>query len=201
MSFILKALKKLEEEKAARQVRPPDISSGILTPDTPSTPSSQRILIPALIMVLVVAGAGISFFLLTGDRAGMPAGKSLPQPAPRVDQATQTLPSAPAPLAAPVVATKTTPSEKAPEQPASGSSHPARADSPSPPGAPAGAAPPGIKVNGIALQDDPYQSVAVVNGILARKGMIIQGMRIEEILGDGVKFSGNGETFNVKVSK
>ena len=61
--------------------------------------------------------------------------------------------------------------------------------------------PAGLKVNGIALQDDPGESVAVINGALVKKGMSVGGARVEEILQDRVRFSSGGGTFYVQLSK
>ena len=66
---------------------------------------------------------------------------------------------------------------------------------------PTAPAPAGLKVNGIALQDDPAASAAVVNGVLVKRGMMVQGLRVEEIMNDKVRFSGNGETYEVQISK
>jgi general secretion pathway protein B len=66
---------------------------------------------------------------------------------------------------------------------------------------PSGSSPAGLKVNGLAVQDDPSASVAVIDGMLVRRGMTVQGMRVEEILQDRVRFSRNGETYEVQISR
>jgi len=73
--------------------------------------------------------------------------------------------------------------------------------SPSIPQDATGSPPPGLKINGIALQDDPAESVAVINGALLKRGMTVEGVQIEEIFQDRVRFSGARGTFEVQLSR
>jgi general secretion pathway protein B len=59
---------------------------------------------------------------------------------------------------------------------------------------------PVIKVHGIAFQDGA-ESVAVANGITISKGSIVEGAIVDEILKDRVKFSRGGEKFEVILDK
>jgi len=220
MSYILKALKKLEDEKAARQARPHDINSAILASDRKPGKTASKPAIAAIVALVLAVGGGTFYYL---QKQG-PKTKASPQDAAtekgaEVKQAQPT---------SPLATTLTSDPDKkpAPGQPEAGQNMPApatasQAKSPgaSPPPASlnpvtaplpaarhrgpesAGTSVPGIKVNGIALQDDPAESVAVVNGILARRGMTIQDMRIEEIFHDRVRFSGNGQSYEVYISK
>ncbi len=222
MSFILKALKKLEEEKTARRSGPHDINSALLTPDRASSPRISRKTLKLTAMLLVfVAGCGITYLLLRHDPASpTPARSSLPGEAPRADQADRPLTNPPLPAAA----TPTPGGNASAEQGDAGnnSALPAPGEKISAGEAPlpsrnsrvaqlprtqhvsrepSGSPPPGVKVNGIALQDDPAASVAVVNGILVRRGMSVQDMQVEEIFSDRVRFSGNGQTWEVHISK
>jgi len=61
--------------------------------------------------------------------------------------------------------------------------------------------PPVLKVLGIAFQDGSTNSVAVVNGVAVTKGSVIEGVRVEEIQKDRVKFSRGGETFEIILDK
>ena len=221
MSFILKALKKLEEEKAAQRVGRYDINSAILTPDRASGNTSRRRLTLAVIFLLFAAGSGGTYLLRHHVRAPLPPAKnagmgdmsreiqaSQPQAAPPIssDPGRDSERKAAEPAAEPGHNAITTFSEgKAPaSKPATSSRNTGAVPVP---GThrhgqePSGSTPSGLRVNGIALQDDPSESVAVINGVLAKRGMTIAGNRIEEIEHDRVKFSGNGETFYVQISK
>lgn len=58
-----------------------------------------------------------------------------------------------------------------------------------------------LKVEGIAFQDGGTDSVAVVNGAAVSKGSVIEGARVEEILKDRVKFSRGSEKFEIILDK
>lgn len=236
MSFILKALQKLEEENAGRPAEPAAIESAIIAPATRSTAAPRRML-KWLVLVLGFIAGGIMTYLLM-PKATIPiAQRQRTAVAP-------TVPAAPAPAATPV--TPTTPSAPAiqvlPTTPV------AQADMPSPKGVPGvegnapsagsdsgrqavrrrsrardagedsppdGVALPGpapqalpadastaqLAVNGIAFQDDPAASAAVVNGVYVKRGMTVGGARVERIFQDKVRFSRNGATFEVPLSK
>jgi len=59
---------------------------------------------------------------------------------------------------------------------------------------------PVLKVDGIAFQDGA-DSVAVINGVTVSKGSVIEGARVEEIQKDRVRFSRGGERFEVMLDK
>jgi hypothetical protein len=219
MSFILKALQKLEEEKAAQRARPQDINRAILTAAHPVPRSSRISLAMTIIGALVLAGGSSAYLLLRGPEPGrklMVAG--LPEESrsatPRAAAMSVTPPgqtAAPeAPTGPALTTTKTPettlPAKKKPHAEVSASAgkpatvamppteHAGRKQSYGPP-------PAGLKVNGIALQDNPAESIAVVNGLLVRRGVVVQGMKVEEILTDRVRFSGSGGTCEVQISK
>ncbi len=58
-----------------------------------------------------------------------------------------------------------------------------------------------LTVNGIAFQDDPAASAAVVNGVYVKRGMTVGGARVERIFQDKVRFTSNGRTFEVPLAK
>lgn len=64
----------------------------------------------------------------------------------------------------------------------------------------AGTQPPSIKVSGIAYQDG-IDSVAMVNGIMASRGTVVEGVRVEKIQKDRVLFSYGAEKFEVMLGK
>jgi hypothetical protein len=74
-------------------------------------------------------------------------------------------------------------------------------DSPPVQEAPAGSASTSLIVNGIALQDDPGQSMAVVNGQIVKRGMTVGGARVERIFLNRVRFRGNGGMFDVHLAR
>lgn len=219
MSFILKALKKVEEEKAARSHQPPDINNALFVNDTKPDKEAGRFRKSAIIVFIFIAGSGITYVLINNTsvfshktlKTNLPTNttplQAVPAQAPMIPTAgvdssgTQT----PAPSEniakieikkAPVITEKTEdaihepgtrlPADKVPN---------ARANrfSANPPQ--------GLKVNGIAFQDDPAESVAVINGMLIKRGMSVDGARLEEIFPDKVRFSGKDGMFEVPLTK
>jgi general secretion pathway protein B len=232
MSFILKALQKVEEEKAARRAGPQEISRAILAAGAPSPRTSRVLPAVAAVVLLVFAGGGLAYLLV--QRGAEPARK--PEPAPLTRESLAAVPrlppadaSPPVPVAEgsaaliPAATTAASPAkpphvgrveqgaaspavEKKPSvSPTATARKSAMAPLTGPDGTEKdvsyGPPPAGLKVNGIALRDDPAESIAVVNGLLVRRGMVVQGMKVEEILSDRVRFSGNGGRCEVKISK
>ena len=60
---------------------------------------------------------------------------------------------------------------------------------------------PVLRVNGIAFQDRSADSVAMVNGVAVMNGAIIEGVKIEEIFKNKVIFSFNGEKFDIQLGQ
>ena len=58
-----------------------------------------------------------------------------------------------------------------------------------------------LRVNGIAFQDGGADRMAVVNGIPVSNGSVIEGVRIEDILKDRVRFNYGSERFEVGLGK
>jgi general secretion pathway protein B len=56
---------------------------------------------------------------------------------------------------------------------------------------------PPLAVTGIAFNSDPESRMAVVNGLPVMPGTIIEGVKVEEILPDRVRFSGGGSVFEI----
>jgi general secretion pathway protein B len=213
MSFILKALKKLENEKATREMGKVEINSAILAPDrrTLATPSNSPKRL--LIAVLIVALSGTSLYFMKREPSHVvqqPAKEARPEPLPRAVPVTATpvheekpAPAAPAP--SPLVKTQEEPSRprRALREKSHESSTPAESGSDSLPVQEAltGSAPSPLTVNGIALQDDPSQSMAVVNGQIVKRGMTVGGAQVDRIFLNRVRFRGNGGLFEVHLAK
>ncbi|RQW78292.1 MAG: hypothetical protein EHM51_00250 [Geobacter sp.] len=219
MSFILKALKKLEQEKAERRPGPADLETAILSGGR-SRESAPRLFKWSVIVITFIAGGGLMYLLMHAGpgksnvsqnqavvadvptAVHAPVAASAPQPAATGMEPGR--PTAPQEEALRGGSVPVRPRLQKPPEAASTSRRNVRADVPltSPAPQEADAPPPaGIKVNGIALQDDPGESVAVINGALFKKGMSVEGARLEEIFHDRVKFSGRGGTFQVQLSK
>ena len=215
MSFILKALKKVEAEKAARQPEPAEISNAILTPDKRSSAVPRRAVNRMVLIPLVfVAGIGITYYFTHGTAP--PAGQTGETNARR-DPPGQTIPAEPAlpginrmeQSGTRIAQPENAPSERTPLRQTGRENVPAE-----PPSARSAAHPslpeqqgsvdasaPSLTVKGIALQDDPAASMAVVNGVLVKVGMTVGGVQVVGIFQDRVRFKGNGTTFEVPMTK
>ncbi len=209
MSSILKALKKVENDNASRRPDELRIDAEILRTENHSRYSSSTMLLVSLL--LMVCGAGGTYLYMT-------RGKAIEQTNPNthgiIDQKRQpvsAVPQIPAEQLPPAIIVvpaqkkivsegnkeikqrlsiqeKGTPSvTKLPvvaEQPVL---IPQRATP-----LPATQAPktvPPLRVNGIAFQDDSSGTVAMINGEPHSKGGIVNGVKVEEIYKNRVKFS------------
>ena len=213
MSFILKALKKLENEKAAREMRKVEINSAILAPDRRSFSSPSNSPKRLVIAILVIAVSGTSLFFMRRTPspvvhapAKVPQPDPLPRPAPVAATAVaEEKPSLSGPALSPTVKTqeerpqpRVQIREKPHEEPRSG-----RAGTDSLPAQEAltGSPTSSLIVNGIALQDDPAASMAVVNGQIVKRGMTVGGAQVERIYLNRVRFRGNGGLFDVHLAR
>lgn len=217
MSFILKALKKVEEEKAARKGGVADLHRALMADSGTEKFSSSKV-VPAAVMIMALiaaitltwefmkpgkmpTGEGIAKTVSTGEAGRAEQAQPVNSPAPV---------TAPEPMPAPVTAAP------APVMPrTNGTEAPHTAAGPRKTGHIAamqqpvtrshreltGTAPADLKVNGIAYQEDPAESMAVVNGLLVKRGMTVGGMRVDKIFRDRVRFSGNSGPFDLQLSK
>jgi len=212
MSSILKALKKLEEEKSARTPDALKIDTEILRGGTPSRFPYLNV---TLLAVLFFA-CGAVFAYLYAKRGTQPAGNVSAPPSQ------QALPSTEKPRKAMPAEDRVAPvvQVEPPHLPAKNASHakplkhgrPAApaVTGPSKPGpavvpAAAPAAPakriPTLKVDGIAYHFGSADSLAVVNGTTVYVGAMVEGARVEEIGKDRIRFSYEGERFEVPLGK
>jgi len=212
MSFILKALKKLEDEKSARKTAPVEIDSAILAPDRSSFSSPRnggKWMVIAL--VLLAGAASIFFFMHKTPPTVTEARKVATQAAPAAPTApvTQTIPppaERPAAEGARIGTPVVQPVSPRPKEPENRQERARVQNDFAPRTEPEHrtsfvAAAPGLTVNGIALQDDPSESMAVVNGALVKTGATVGGAQVDRIYLDRVRFKGNGGTFEVYLSK
>lgn len=218
MSLILDALKKLEQEKAARRDGTVNIAAEILRPDR-LYPKNKRI---ALFTVAAGAAglAAIAVLALMGGSDGL---IKYFTPAPAVP------PAAPQ-MVAPVIAPPAQPPQK-PGEPSvtrsrtaienvevRSSVKPAETRASQPPAVsrtqPADRAAqktadasksfsdesfPSLKVSGIVWQEERNARRAFVNGIIALEGTVIDGARVIEIYPTRVRFSRGGKSFEAKI--
>jgi len=60
---------------------------------------------------------------------------------------------------------------------------------------------PKLTVNGIAFQEGGNDNLAIINGVTVSSGTIIEGVRVEDIQKDRVRFSQGGEKFEIILNK
>lgn len=209
MSSILKALRKLEEEKSRSREGTPDIARDILK----SGPRRKAFpwMTFASVAVLVLAFALTGYILMgksefpepppqTQAIHEMPPAQS---PAPAVSSSEQKNPlqavSAPAP---PTAAARKT-STKIPAGPALSAEPKAAPEPPKTAPAPRPAAKeivdplPALTLTGIAFQEDRESRLAVINDLPVMEGTVIAGARVVEISEDRVRFNYSGRSFDV----
>jgi general secretion pathway protein B len=231
MSSILKALQKLEQEKANRPDRGIDVAKGIFAGR--GTVPRPVWIVPAGMAGVAVLAVLVTYALMGGFvsrepesakpvtapvTAGQPPPAAEPSSLPTTLIREENIPAEPRPT---VVkgATSGTPARAA-EPPfliappvdaaptLSLTTLPAASSEPmdstrngSPQDRTGGAGRPAIKVSGIAWQKDSTARLAVVNGVSVTEGSTVEGARIEEISPDLVRFSYKNEKFDVSLGK
>lgn len=201
MSLILDALKKMEQERKARQGSGIDLRPEVLgrpAPEPRRRPWGKPVILVAAGIVILGMGVGAGIAL----KKGAPATTGEPSPfTVRKEAAPHLAPPPPPPV--PVETTPTpVPLKRAPlPAPAPGPApqpvlRPAMADQPT------GSDYPGAEliVSGIAWQEERSLRRAVVNGSLVAEGAEVAGARIVEIGERRVKFSQGGRTISVSLS-
>lgn len=220
MSSILKALKRLEEDKAERLDVPVDIARDILRQPRKTRHSAPRqLLVLAVGGVVVAAGALFLLYEWFSIKASEPMTKaeyvvmqpeSPPPPAIAPVEAKPIIPPAvlsepeivevqmaPPPVARPKepVVRAAAPAARAtvaPKKPV-----PQASTKPVPAATVEQAALPRLVVSGIAFQPEREARLAVVNDLPVMEGTLIEGAQVEEILADRVRFSWKGGNFEV----
>ena len=197
MSYILKALKKLEHDKALKSGAPLEITSAIIAPDQVSrlrTRNGGKWLVP---MLLVLAGAGVICMIKYKAPVTMvEARKSERRPLATATAVPPYTKKEVPPLEAPgrhkaqekIVGVGTV-AKVVPRSPAVthefvSNDHSAL-----------------LTVNGIAYQENPAESMAVVNGTLVKNGMTVGGVQVERIFVDRVRFRGERGIFEVPLAR
>jgi general secretion pathway protein B len=240
MSSILKALKKLEQEKTSRRGGNPDIARGILR-SVPTGRQKPRWLFPVCVAGTALAASLFTYALMSGfphttrsaapvvklqeavespviiasKAPALPAGDNEglhPTENRSVDIVSKSVHTEKYPISGRPSAVKINPS-----MPLSVAAGKASSFSmTSPPlqkkqeftgKATQAAQPlsghtlPALIVTGIAWQKGGADKVAVVNGMSVTEGVIVEGVRVEEIFQDRVRFSLGNQTFDVALGK
>ncbi len=196
MSSILKALRKLEEEKAAIGDGGVDIARDILKRSAREKPQNHFWpLASAALFSLLIAVSAFLWFTFEGQTGKR---EPLPTVAERQDVVRQpevVLPDKPL-----IYKDKTTPASTVHPQPEEKTSA-VKALSLSEPAAlrPDGA--PFLKVTGIAYRKNPAERIAIINDLPVMQGTIIEGARVTEILPEKIVFNWQGDLFEQRVEK
>jgi general secretion pathway protein B len=61
------------------------------------------------------------------------------------------------------------------------------------------AIPPSLKISAIIWYEEPSKRLAMINGNLTSEGSFIEGVKVEEILPNRVRFSSNGQPFEISI--
>jgi general secretion pathway protein B len=219
MSVILDALRRLDREKSSRRGGAANIAVEMLRPDR--SRGRKKIALSAAAVSLTAVAAAITYVLMS--EPGSP-----PKPSPAVS-ASHPAPieeSAPAPVSrepaskvqdeisrlpqkikSPVVGKRaeTASGEKKGERnvileetdTAHGSTKKALEHAQTGPAA----APPLLAISAIVWYEDPSKRFAMINGMISTEGSLVEGVKVEEINPTSVRFSHNGQYFEVPISK
>jgi general secretion pathway protein B len=214
MSSILKALKKLENEKTSRLPDSLRIDSDILK-STDFTRKRSPIVSVELILLVFGGGATATYLFMKEAKSSLPVTSQLPAPAIQKAQSpptplikTETLPAEIIVVPSPTETATKTPvarqqkikvSEsieiKTPKTVGAGISK--KAKEPEEEARTTVATTPLLRVNGIAYQNNSADSLAIVNGIAVSNGSTVEGVVVEEVRKDRVLFQRNGEKFEI----
>jgi general secretion pathway protein B len=225
MSSILEALKKLEEEKAARRGGTGNIA-GKVTASSRRPRQKAAWLVPVGMAAVAVVAILVTYTLM-GGFSPRPAETAAGR---RTDQASRT----PAISAPPITTPDGSKDQEPPSEPPQVPQQPRSAAPPaadagpvttlphptpkhtSPPAPsrqeireetapslqpPAAEQHPAISVTGIAWQQNSASRMAVINGSSVTEGAIVEGARVTEILSDRVRLSFKGNAFEIQLEK
>lgn len=202
MSSILKALKKVEQEKSSRIPELLKIDSDILkTVDSSRRSASYT----SLLVLLVFGGGAAAYYFMNGSKAPQPTAvapqavtiKTVSAPVSPVVTVSSPVTEAIQARTAAVTARKAT--AKAASSGISG--QPEKPDMAAVREPAANAAVPALRVNGIAYQGSAADSMAIVNGTAVSNGSVIEGITVVDVRKDRVLFQYNGERFEIQLGQ
>lgn len=227
MSSILKALKKVEDDKAACQPDELKIDADILRTDNYPRFSSTSVLLSAIL--LMACGSGATYMYMNHTKttkvaltnppslhrqtvvpALMPSDiktEQLPDAivvAPATQQKSVRMGAVKQPQAATALRTSANTSNTSSATRLKTSNHDVQAKE-----SPSGASSvttsvtevPFLRVNGIAFQSNGTDSLAIVNGTPVSSGSIIEGVTVVEVRKDRVMFKRNEEKFDIQMGQ
>lgn len=213
MSSILKALKKLEDDKATRHPGELRIDAEILRTDSHSRFSSSGLLVTSLFLVALGSGATYMYMKrnIIPEQTSQNV-RTLPLPLQNTSPVSRPPEIIPEQLPPEIViapaqqhiiprgeyqkknsSQRTETSVVVPKKAAA----PLTAAPPPLPAASSVKQVPTLRVNGIAFQEGSSGSVAMINGEPLSNGSVVGGAKVEEIFKNKVKFSYNGDTFEI----
>lgn len=216
MSSILKALKKVEDDKATHRPEELKIDAEILRGS--NTPRLPVTLIVVSSLLLLVGGSGATYLYMKRDKVIENVNlKPLASNKVTSIDITRTVITPPAqqeavrqnevdqldarkPLKSVKHSVAVVKSVK-PDIPVKGDVPPKNSQSIIPQQSSTVQAVPILRVNGIAFQNNSADSMAIINGAPASAGSIIDGATVEEIKRDKVLFKHNGERFEVQLGQ
>ncbi|PNU19524.1 hypothetical protein C2E25_11845 [Geothermobacter hydrogeniphilus] len=198
MSSILKALKKLEEEKNRRQQGKVDIATDILRATGRS--GKRNWLMPLILVVLVLGGTLGGMYvarMFLPEAMRQPVQSQPVQSQPVQSQPVQSQPVQSQPVQSQPVQSQPVQSQPVQSQPVQ--SQPVQSQ-------PVQSQPvdrfehPRLVVSGIAYQANAENRMAVVNDLPVLAGTTVAGVEVVEILPDKVVFRFKGKQFSVPLS-
>jgi len=223
MSVILDALKKLDRERSARRSGTANIAVEILRSDLPR--SGKKIpLYAAVAFLTAVATAAVTYSVIVkvGSRPKSPSPLAVsvnpPEPRPLAEPASvSSEPSrevrdelSPTPPKTQVSAKSKRPPKFLPEnkteekkdgedilsKEAGVAPQQPRIPLESSPGEPATTSP-RLDISAIVWYEEPSRRFAMINGSIATEGSVVEGMKVEEICPNRVRFLQNGQHFEI----
>ena len=223
MSVILDALKKLDREKSSRRSGMANIALEILRPDLPR-PGKRIPRHVAIAFLTAIATAAITYGVMVkgGFLLKSPPPAAINPPALNQQAAPVPIPSEPArdtrdeispvppkiqssvkskrPAAASV-------ENKGDEKKLNQNVSPREADiavektKMPPEHTPKGSATasPSLNISAIVWYEEPSKRFAVINGLIVTEGAVVEGMKVEEIYPDRVRFLHNGQHLEISI--
>jgi len=58
---------------------------------------------------------------------------------------------------------------------------------------------PSLKLSAIVWYEEPSKRFVMVNGVIANEGSVVEGVKVEKIYPDRVRFSHNGRPFEIPI--
>jgi len=223
MSVILDALKKLEREKSSRRSGAADIALEILRPDLPR-PGKRIPLYVAIAFLTSIATAAITYSVMvkSGFLLKSPPPAAMNPPALNQQAAPVPIPSEPArdtrdeispappKIQSPVKSKRPVAASvenKGDEKKLNRNVSPREADiavektKMPPEHTPKGSATasPSLNISAIVWYEEPSKRFAMINGLIVTEGAFVEGMKVEEIYPDRVRFLHNGQHLEISI--